>query len=183
MTASPRPIVVAYVAVGSNVEPHGNILAATAWLRGRVDVCGVSTFYRTAAIGPDGSADDGQPEFVNGVLALRAAAGGARELKFDVLRPIEHRLGRRRTADRYAPRPIDLDVVLFGSEVIDEPDLRVPAADVERPFVAIGLLELAPDLLLPHTRQPLSCLWGGPAPAWMVPEPALTTALKEMCGT
>lgn len=71
------------------------------------------------------------------------------------------------------------NVVLYGEEVIDEPDLKIPAADVERPFVAVPLLELAPELVLPHTRQPLSCLWTHP-PAGMRPDAECTPALKEI---
>lgn len=184
--------VIAYVAVGSNIEPGRNVPAAVEMLGEQVEVCGVSTFYRTPAVGPDGQTRPVRPgsrqvaadDFLNGVLAVRTARP-ARELKFDVLRAIEDRLGRVRSADKYAPRTIDLDIVLYGQAVIDEPDLEVPARDVDRPFVALPLLELAPELVLPHTRQPLACLWsGGRAAAarmTMVPDERTTELLKELC--
>jgi len=173
----PAPPAVAYVAVGSNIEPHTNVPRALELLRRRVEVVGVSTFYRTAPLG-GAAGQDGQGEFLNGVFQLRATCG-ARKLKFQTLRPIERALGRVRTADRCAPRTIDLDLVLYGDEVIDEPDLKIPAPDIDRPFVAVPLLELAPDLVLPHTRQPLSCLWGAVDAAGMAPDAQCTRALKE----
>ena len=176
----PAGPVVAYVAVGSNVEPRENIAAALGRLMRRVVVSGVSTFYRAPAVGPSGRAEAGeQDEFLNGVFELRVSCR-ARGLKFDVLRPIEAELGRVRSADRYAPRTIDLDVLLCGEEVVDEPDLRVPAPDIERPFVAVPLRELAPDLVLPHTRQPLSCLWGPGVAPGMVADLEYTRLLKEL---
>jgi len=171
---------VAYVAVGSNVEPRTNIPAALRLLRRRVTVSAVSTFYRSAAVGPDGTPRADQPDFLNGVFQVRTPLA-ARELKFDVLRPIERELGRLRTADKYAPRTIDLDVLLYGESVIDEPDLSIPSPDLSRPFVAVPLLELAPETVLPDTREPLACLWGGRPPVGMVPDTECTRALKEAC--
>jgi 2-amino-4-hydroxy-6-hydroxymethyldihydropteridine diphosphokinase len=169
--------VAAYVAVGSNIEPRRNIAAAMALLRRRVPVTGVSTFYRTGPIDADGSRREGEDDFLNGAFAVRAACG-ARALKFDVLRPIEERLGRVRGPDRHAARTIDLDVILYGDEVIDEPDLEIPSRDLERAFVAIPLLELGPDIVLPGARQPLSCLWPGGAVAGMKPDAEFTRMLK-----
>jgi len=176
----PPDAVAAYVGAGSNIEPRENIPAALERLLRRVEVTGVSTFYRTRPLAPPG--DEGpvdQDDFVNGVFRVRVACG-ARELKFGVLRAIEHELGRRRSDDRYAPRTIDLDVLLYGDEVIDEPDLKVPSDDIERPFLAVGLLELAPEMVLPHTRQCLSCLWGPGGVAGMTEDPEISRRLKEI---
>jgi 2-amino-4-hydroxy-6-hydroxymethyldihydropteridine diphosphokinase len=136
----------AFVAVGSNIEPERNIAAALDMLMECVAVTGVSTFYRTAPLGrPE------QDPFLNGVWSIETSAG-ARNLKFAVLRRIEAELGRLRTADRYAPRTIDLDVAVYGREAIDEPDLVVPDPDIAvRPFLAVPLAELAPGLELPGT--------------------------------
>jgi 2-amino-4-hydroxy-6-hydroxymethyldihydropteridine diphosphokinase len=175
----PAPPAMAYVAVGSNIEPRKNIPAALALLREHVTVAGVSTFYHSAAVGPDGRTNRAQSDFVNGVFEVRATQA-PRELKYGVLRRIEERLGRVRTADKFAPRTIDLDVALYGDDVIDEPDLKLPAPDIARPFVAVPLLELAPDLVLPHTHEPLSCLWRGGI-AGLTADAELTRALKEIC--
>jgi dihydroneopterin aldolase/2-amino-4-hydroxy-6-hydroxymethyldihydropteridine diphosphokinase len=149
MTA-PDPAI-AFVAVGSNVDPERNIPEALRSLRGLALVTATSTFYRTPPLSrPE------QPMFFNGVWELRATRS-ARQLKFEVLRRIEAELGRERTEDRHAPRPIDLDLILYGDQVIAESDLRVPDPEIcQRPFVAIPLLELAPDLVLPDTLERLS---------------------------
>lgn len=141
-----------YVAVGSNVRPEESIRRALDLLGREVELSSVSTFYRTAPIGRPG-----QPEFLNGVVRVRASLS-PREFKFRVLRRIEADLGRVRTADLYAPRTIDLDIVLYGDEVVDESDLKVPPDDVRRPFVALPLLELAGDGPLPGTDESLSSL-------------------------
>jgi len=169
----------AYVAVGSNIDPRPNVIAAAKMLARQMPLTGVSTFWRTEAIGPDGR-PDGQPEYINGVLRAEASCN-ARAMKYNVLREIECMLGRKRSAERFAPRTIDLDLVLFGQEIIDEPDLRIPAPEVERPFVAAGLLELDSRLVLPHTRQVLACLWpGGVSAPGMTPDVELTETLKEL---
>jgi dihydroneopterin aldolase/2-amino-4-hydroxy-6-hydroxymethyldihydropteridine diphosphokinase len=78
-------------------------------------------------------------------------------LKFDVLRKIESQLGRIRTSDKFAPRTIDLDMILYGTLVIDEADIKIPDPSIRLyPFVAVPLLELAPKLILPDTHTPLA---------------------------
>ena len=180
--AAGRDAVEAYVAVGSNIDPRANVLAAAGMLALQMPLTGASTFWRTESIGPDGE-PDGQAQYINGVLRV-AASCDARTMKYDILREIERRLGRVRPGPggRFAPRTIDLDLVIFAAEVIDEPDLRIPSPDVARPFVAAGLLELSPDLVLPNTRQVLSCLWpGGVRAAGLTPDDELTRQLKELC--
>jgi len=182
VSAAGRAAVEAYVAVGSNIDPRTNVLAAAGMLARQMPLTGASTFWRTESIGPDGL-PDGQAEYLNGVLRA-AASCDARTMKYGILREIERLLGRMRQGPggRFAPRTIDLDLLIFGAEVIDEPDLRIPAPDVARPFVAAGLLELAPELVLPNTRQVLSCLWpGGARAAGLTPDYELTRLLKELC--
>ena len=73
------------------------------------------------------------------------------------MRKIEKQLGRVRSADKFVPRNIDLDLILYGTLVIDELGLVLPDQAVRHySFVAVPLLELAPDLLLPDTGLPLS---------------------------
>jgi 2-amino-4-hydroxy-6-hydroxymethyldihydropteridine diphosphokinase len=146
-----RGAVDAFVAIGSNINPEENITRALTALKTHASITAVSTFYRTAAVDrPD------QPDFANGVIKIRTARP-PREVKFDVLRKIEDQLGRVRSADKHAARPIDLDLILYGAMVIDKPDLHLPDPTVRiYPFVAVPLLELACDLVLPDTRTPLS---------------------------
>ena len=164
---------VAYVGVGSNVDPEANVPAALRRLARRVRVTGSSTFYRTAALRAPGT-----PDFVNGVWRVETELG-PRELKFEVLRPIEEELGRRRTADTYAPRTIDLDVLLCGAAVVREPDLTLPDPDIlERPFVAVPLWELAPDLTLPGSGRRLADVVEAMSKVGMEPWPELTRRLQ-----
>ena len=143
----------AFIAVGANIDPERHILLAMDRLAEKAEVLATSTFYRTAPIGrPE------QPEYLNGVWHIETARS-ARTLKFGILRAIETELGRTRGGDRYAARPIDLDLAVYGDSVINEPDLHIPDPDiVERPFVAVPLLELAPDLIMPNTGEPLASL-------------------------
>ena len=140
---------VAYVGLGSNLSPEANIPRALESLAKGVRLDALSTFRRTAPVGPAG-----QPPFVNGVARIRTDLA-PRPFKFEVLRGIEARLGRRRGADKYAPRPIDLDLLLYGDLVVSEPDLVLPDPELRtRPFLAAALLELAPGLVLPVAGSP-----------------------------
>jgi dihydroneopterin aldolase/2-amino-4-hydroxy-6-hydroxymethyldihydropteridine diphosphokinase len=158
---APKPRVEAYVAVGSNIDPENNIRAALAKLRRQVRVTAVSTFYRTPFLPPKGqraAAPPEQPPYVNGVWRIETDKD-PRALKTQVLQRIEEDLGRRRGADKYAPRTIDLDLAVYGDRVLNEPGLQVPHPEIrERPFVAVPLLEIAPDLVLADTGEPLASL-------------------------
>jgi 2-amino-4-hydroxy-6-hydroxymethyldihydropteridine diphosphokinase len=143
----------AYVAVGSNIRPDKNIDAALVALMHRIHVTGVSSFYKTAPI----DRPEQQP-FYNGVWQISTRLS-PRVVKFQVLRRIETKLGRKRTKDPHAPRTIDLDLILYGNKVIDTPDFYLPDPDIaSRPFVAIPLLELHPNLVIPGTGERLSSL-------------------------
>jgi len=156
-----------YIAVGSNIAPEENIPAAVRLLAESVRLTAVSTFYWSAPLDrPE------QARFMNGVLRIRTDLD-PRLLKFDLLRPIEARLGRARGADRHAPRTIDLDIALYGDRVLDEEGLRVPDPDIgTRPFIALPLYELAPRLVLPDTGERLASL----------PAAADSTGLVEAAG-
>ena len=139
-----------FIGVGANIAPELNVNAALERLDAAVGVDGVSPFYRSAAIGrPE------QPDYLNGVVRVHTALS-ARSLKFNVLRGIEAALGRRRESDPYAARPIDLDVLLYGEEVIDEAGLVIPDPDLcTRPFLAAGVLAFEPGLRLPGSGAAL----------------------------
>lgn len=168
----------AYVGVGSNIEPERNIRRALDLLKQRVHVAACSTFYRTAPVDrPD------QPPFLNGVWRIETPLT-AYALKFDVLRPIEADLGRVRTVDPYAARPIDLDVLLYGDVVVDEPDLRIPDPDIRtRSFLSVPLLELDPELVLPDTHEPLALLVSSQEVAGMELQQAFTRQLQNILTT
>jgi len=130
----------ALIAIGSNITPETNIPKALRYLSDAVQVRRVSTFYWSEPIGLQN-----QARFLNGACLI-ATELGPRELKFDVLRLIESDLGRTRSADKYAPREIDLDIALFGNISMSEPGLTIPDPEIEvRPFLAVPLAEIAPD--------------------------------------
>ncbi len=136
----------AFIAVGSNVDAERNVADALELLGRRLHVIAVSSFYRTPALGPPG-----RPDFLNGVVEVETELA-PRELKRQVLLEVEDALGRERGGDRDAPRTIDLDLVLYGDLISDEAGFVLPAPEIlGRAFVALPLLELEPDLILPGT--------------------------------
>ena len=147
----------AFVGLGSNLGER----EATLWkaLEGLgategIEVLAVSSFRETD---PVGVVD--QPRFVNAAAALETSLS-PREL-LERLLDVERSLGRDRAVEeRWGPRTLDLDLLLYGGEAIDEPGLEVPHPRlVERAFVLEPLLELDPDLRLPDGR-PLRDLYG-----------------------
>jgi 2-amino-4-hydroxy-6-hydroxymethyldihydropteridine diphosphokinase len=119
-----------------------------------IEVLAVSSFRETD---PVGVVD--QPRFVNAAAALETSLS-PREL-LERLLDVERSLGRDRAVEeRWGPRTLDLDLLLYGGESIDEPGLEVPHPRLtERAFVLEPLLELDPDLRLPDGR-PLRDLYG-----------------------
>jgi 2-amino-4-hydroxy-6-hydroxymethyldihydropteridine diphosphokinase len=103
-----------------------------------------SRLYRTPAWG-----QTEQPDFINAVALLETDLG-ARKL-LDHLLAIEREFGRVRTpGERWGPRTLDLDLLLFGDRIIDEPGLRVPHPHLHvRAFALLPLAEIAPDLHMP----------------------------------
>lgn len=135
----------AYIGLGSNMGDRiANLGAALAALRETPGVAVVvaSRVYETR---PWGGVE--QPAYANAVAALDVALD-APDLLWACKR-IERELGRTGGV-RFGPRPIDLDILLFGDERIDIPELRVPHPRLlEREFVVTPLLEIAPDAALP----------------------------------
>ncbi len=161
-----------FVGVGSSVEPELHVPRALARLDEDVGVVGVSTFYTTPAL--DRPAD---PPFVNGVVEVRDTLAAA-PLKA-VLDRIESGEGRRRGSDRFAPRPIDLDLLLHGDTVSGAPPLPHPDVTTRR-FVAVPLLELEPALTVPGSGDRLAAIVEALPPYPMVPAPELTRRLRRM---
>ena len=123
----------AFVALGSNVEPEANLPRAVHALERLGQTRSVSKVYESEAVGPAG-----QPRYLNAVVGI--------EIEFDAdalrkqLREIEAEMGRIRTADKYAPRPIDLDLVALDAYLDPEVERRA--------YLAVTLAEVAPDLAL-----------------------------------
>lgn len=145
----------AYVGIGANLGERRETLERAVELldaRDDVTVVGVSSVRETEPWGPVP-----QPPFLNGAVAVDTMLT-AREL-LDVLLSVERALGRSRDGERWGPRTIDLDLLLFGDEVIDEPGLCVPHPLLpERAFALEPLAELDPALELPDRRRVVDLL-------------------------
>jgi 2-amino-4-hydroxy-6-hydroxymethyldihydropteridine diphosphokinase len=164
----------AFIAVGSNIEYATNIPAALRHLKSLVSVRATSKFYRAAAVG-----SHQQLPYANGVWHIDTNMA-PHSLKFDVCRAVESLLGRVRTADRFAARPIDLDLLLYDDLVVNETGLILPAPEIRtRSFVAVPLMELTPGRVLPDTGEFLSSLPVSTDPALEVIT-GLTDVLRRM---
>ncbi|MCB9076750.1 MAG: 2-amino-4-hydroxy-6-hydroxymethyldihydropteridine diphosphokinase [Anaerolineaceae bacterium] len=141
---------IAYLSLGSNIEPEANLSAALRLLACYTDLLAVSSVWETK---PVGLID--QANFLN-AAAIVATELPADQLKQQVLLKIESRLGRQRQANKNAPRPIDIDIMFFNRQIFTLAERHIPDSEVlERPFVAIPLAEIAPDYVHPETGQKL----------------------------
>lgn len=135
-----------YIAVGSNIDPLLHIPPAVTAIADHFDITlnAISSFYISDAVGrPE------QPEYRNGVIAIETDVP-PETLKFDILRPIETAQGRVRTEDRYAPRTIDLDIILYKNLEVHSGPVQVPDSAIwQHPFVTIPLLEIASTICIP----------------------------------
>lgn len=127
-----------YIGVGSNLgDRQGNIEAAIQRLReaGGIEVTKVSSIYETEPVG-----GPQQPKYLNGVIAINTELE-PRQLLL-ALQKIENQLGKQRSV-KNGPRTIDLDILMYGEEEIDEPDLKIPHPRMhEREFVLKPLRDI-----------------------------------------
>ncbi len=141
-----------FVAAGSNINAEQNLAMATRELGKSFPDVRFSPWYRNKAVGFQGD------DFINLV------AGFKTELPVhDVvsrLREIEALCGRPRDAPKWAPRSMDLDILLYGDLVCEEPGLKLPRPDlVKRPFMLGPMADLAPDLQHPTLHVTIRELW------------------------
>ena len=135
----------AYIGIGSNLGDKLNNCRKSVEMTGRIpdtSVTAQSLFYRTEPVGVEG-----QDWYVNGVISLSTGLSAQTLLKN--LLDIEHILGRERKK-KWDSRTIDLDILLYGQEVIEKENLKVPHPLMHvRRFVLEPMVELAPDLIHP----------------------------------
>jgi 2-amino-4-hydroxy-6-hydroxymethyldihydropteridine diphosphokinase len=135
-----------YVGLGSNLGDREATIRAALELLGsdpEIDVVAVSSLRETDPVG-----HTDQPDFLNGAAALRTELSPRALL--ERLLQIERELGRERSGPRFGPRTIDLDLLVYGSEEVDEPGLTIPHPRLaEREFVLEPLAELDGDLEVP----------------------------------
>lgn len=140
----------AYIGLGSNLEQPQQQVRQALQALARIpqsQLVAHSRLYRSVPLGP---AD--QPDYVNAVAALDTELSA--ESLLDALQAIEQAQGRVRGAERWGPRTLDLDLLLYGNAVIDSARLTVPHPGLsERNFVLYPLFELAPDLVLPDGHK------------------------------
>lgn len=141
-----------YIAIGSNLgEPLKQAQQAIEALNAIPNSCvaKTSSVYRTKPLGPQD-----QNDFLNMAVLLETELEP--EALLDHTQRIELELGRVRKAERWGPRTLDLDIMLFGNRVINTPRLTVPHYGLkEREFMLYPLIEIAPDLIFPD-GEPLS---------------------------
>ncbi|EIV3803057.1 TPA: 2-amino-4-hydroxy-6-hydroxymethyldihydropteridine diphosphokinase [Klebsiella aerogenes] len=135
-----------YIAIGSNLaSPLEQVNAAIRALADIPDsrVVSVSSLYRTPPLGPQD-----QPDYLNAAVALETSL--APEALLDHTQRIELQQGRVRKAERWGPRTLDLDIMLFGDAIINSERLTVPHYDMKnRGFMLWPLFEIAPQLHFP----------------------------------
>jgi 2-amino-4-hydroxy-6-hydroxymethyldihydropteridine diphosphokinase len=141
-------VTIAYIGLGANLGDREENLRAALDQLGTLGPLRVSSFRETDPVGVTD-----QPRFVNAVAELETDLTA--EGLLERLLEIERELGRDRSREeRWGPRTIDLDLLIYGDEEIEEPGLTVPHPRLaERAFVLEPLHELAPDLVLPDGRR------------------------------
>ncbi len=143
------------LSLGSNIDKERNLPQAVRLLVLAADVRAVSPVYETVA-----ASAPGQPHFLNAAVLLETDQTAA-ALKDGLLGDIERSLGRVRSADKNAPRTIDLDIALYDDAVFDYTPAdgrprHIPDPDLRRfPHCLVPVANLLPDLLHPETGEPL----------------------------
>ena len=137
---------VAYIAIGSNLASPLEQVNAAIQALGEIPqsrIVALSSFYRTPPLGPQD-----QPDYLNAAVALETTL--TPEDLLDHTQRIELQQGRVRKAERWGPRTLDLDIMLFGDAVIHTERLTVPHYDMKnRGFMLWPLFEIAPELAFP----------------------------------
>ncbi len=138
--------VIAYIGLGANLDnPVAQIKSARQAIDAleNVQEQAFSGLYRSAPMGPEN-----QPDYINAVMAVVTDLPALALLR--KLQHIEYRHGRVRNGERWGPRTLDLDLLLYGDQKIDVTDLIVPHRGIaERAFVLYPLQEIAPQLMIP----------------------------------
>ncbi|RNF85143.1 2-amino-4-hydroxy-6-hydroxymethyldihydropteridine diphosphokinase [Montanilutibacter psychrotolerans] len=144
-----NPPVIAYIGLGANLGEAAQTVQAAFAALGRLAGCrllAASRLYRTPAWGMTE-----QPDFINAVAQIETTL--APEVLLDRLLQVEREAGRERRSDggdRWGPRTLDLDLLLYAERIIDVPGLRVPHPHLhERAFALLPLVEIAPDIAIP----------------------------------
>jgi 2-amino-4-hydroxy-6-hydroxymethyldihydropteridine diphosphokinase len=141
-----------FVSIGSNLEPRKHIAIALDALRNLFGELQLSPVYETEAVGFIGRA------FLNLVVSFESSEPPEtikREFK-----GIEKNLGRVKRANSFSPRRIDLDIILYGAEMIHQRSLELPSQEIDQyAFVLQPLADLAPEMHYPGRDKTFADLW------------------------
>ena len=129
----------AYLSLGSNIQPEMNLVRATELLQNYGRLEKISNAWESESVGAEG------PNYLNACVLLVTSLNQT-NLKEQALLPIERELGRKRSADKFAPRTIDIDIVLFDDKSCDDKYW-------EQAFVVIPLAEIHPEYQNPLTQE------------------------------
>ena len=140
---------VVFVGMGSNLgDSAGQLQSALQAMKAlpSTSVIGASSLYASKPMGPQD-----QPDYVNAVACLQT--GLAPESLLRALQEIEQNHHRERKEERWGPRTLDLDILLYGDIKVDTPTLTIPHYGMaDREFVLVPLFELKPDLIMPDGK-------------------------------
>ena len=136
----------AYIGLGSNLaDPVHQVMSALDELGSipQSQLAGCSCLYRSAPIGPRD-----QPDYINAVAAIDTPLDA--KILLHYLQEIERRHGRMRDGERWGPRTLDLDLLLYGNEIFSDGELTLPHPRAhQRAFVLVPLHSIAPDAMIP----------------------------------
>lgn len=142
--------IIAYIGLGSNLsKPIEQVKSAIDNIANIAQsrISSVSSLYLSKPMGPQD-----QDDYINAVLALETSLSAIELL--DALQAIENAAGRVRKENRWGARILDLDIILFGNEIINTQRLTIPHYGMcEREFVLLPLAEIAPELVLPSGQS------------------------------
>ncbi len=142
----------AYLSLGSNVEPERHLRAAVAALRERFGDVRLSPVYRTRSVGFDGT------DFLNAAAVIDSDLDPL--ALNDWLHALEDAHGRDRSGPRFSDRTLDIDIVFYDDLVMQGPgNLRLPRDELKHAFVLLPLADITPDKVDPRSGQTLEALW------------------------
>jgi len=140
-----------YLVLGSNIEKEVNLPGGVALLARQARLQAISSVYETAPIG------GGCVENYLNIAVLLETALDPPALKWQVLRPLERALGRVRTANKVAPRTLDIDIVLWNDEILQLDGKWIPDPDILTcAHICLPLAEIAPDYIHPQSGESLA---------------------------